>query len=1030
MNTPIYNSKRIIRDLHCLCSIISLKELCVLFILLAYSFHSFGQEPTYFFPANIYDKYEGSSTIQVCDIAISENHKIWMITNKGLLIFDGYTWENLKDPVRIPVSITSKVKTLGERTVFIAGHDQRDMLISKFEDGKFTKYPVPEDYDVSEVKYPLEHISFDVYAENNDTTLAILLNNQLFFLRTSVGTWDKIDQSAYPDLQYIQNVRFVGNKLYVHTLSHFYELNSNEQLKRLPGQTEKGLVEILNFSARNDTIIFFTPDFLGCLENKIDTLAPISLKEELIPGKAEIIWDGLQNIYLSYKSPVYKYSLKSKTIHRIMVDHYHNLSVSNCMALDDENILWVGTDRGLLMFENFMFCYLNKNSGLLENEVAAAYESEKFGLILGSNLGFVTIKNGNLETFVMAKENDYFNFRLLDVLETKQGLLMASNFYGLTVLTDRGVKTEYPGNQLPDAEGATSSVTNYNGKILVSRGQKIYTRIGANRYEPFLEGISYIREMYAHSNGKLYISTARGLQIFDGKKLHEVPVDNFQWKNSFCTFEYDSLTLLATGYGLMKISGNSAVPFSFTNEDFHTPVYEATVDSKNRLWLGTSSGLYMYDGKIFQNYNATHGLSGNEVNRNGLFEMKNGRLLIATDRGVSFFKPEEELFNKLYPAPYIESVKIENATLKPSDSIFRIPIHEKWIEIDFGVEELKYQGSVNYRLKLEGYDNSWHYFVNEGINKMTYSNLPGGKYNLKLQARYGIGPWSSTKSNYTFELISPFYRSWWFYSLVALLTVMMTVGIHQLRIRYLTNQKSSLDKQIKDQTKVLIKQKAQLIENNQELEKALGEKTLLLKELHHRVKNNLQIITSLLNIQSNTIEDTKAIEVFRKSQNRIHAMALVHNMLYLSETIAHVNLQEYFQELIYAISSAYTHDRDNPKVMVEAQNIRLNIDDSINIGLIVNELVSNSFKYGMSNNGSDIIRIQIQQIKDGKMELTVTDSGPGLPMDFDLKNDARLGLEIVTSLTEQLSGTMEYENRNGAWFRIIFDPAGGSNSIR
>ena len=201
----------------------------------------------------------------------------------------------------------------------------------------------------------------------------------------------------------------------------------------------------------------------------------------------------------------------------------------------------------------------------------------------------------------------------------------------------------------------------------------------------------------------------------------------------------------------------------------------------------------------------------------------------------------------------------------------------------------------------------------------------------------------------------------------------------------------------------------------------LGEKEVLLKEVHHRVKNNLQVISSLLNLQSAKISDLEAKDILRESQNRVRTMALIHEKLYQSSDLAQVDFASYLRSLVNFLSQSYRGKSDNVSIQVEAENILLDIDTAIPCGLIVNELVSNSLKYAFPDNRHGQIKLICQHAAEGRYVLTVSDDGVGLPPGFDISKTPSLGHKLVISLANQLDGKLEIDDEQGTTFRILFE---------
>jgi PAS domain S-box-containing protein len=212
------------------------------------------------------------------------------------------------------------------------------------------------------------------------------------------------------------------------------------------------------------------------------------------------------------------------------------------------------------------------------------------------------------------------------------------------------------------------------------------------------------------------------------------------------------------------------------------------------------------------------------------------------------------------------------------------------------------------------------------------------------------------------------------------------------------------------------------------LRSSLREKEILLREIHHRVKNNLQIVHSILSLQIKRSGQTEITEVLRDCQNRIRSISLIHQHLYRSKNLARLDMGAYLQSLTHGIERAYRTDDRGIELTVEADGVRLDLNTAIPCGLIVNELVSNSLKHAFSNGLGGRIAVSVE--REGKhVQLKVSDNGIGLPPALDLHDVPSLGLQLVTALARQLSGTLSVHGSPGATFAVVF-PVGRNVSER
>jgi PAS domain S-box-containing protein len=244
----------------------------------------------------------------------------------------------------------------------------------------------------------------------------------------------------------------------------------------------------------------------------------------------------------------------------------------------------------------------------------------------------------------------------------------------------------------------------------------------------------------------------------------------------------------------------------------------------------------------------------------------------------------------------------------------------------------------------------------------------------------------------------------------------------------LERAKEELERRVMERTAALSKVNEDLRNEISERKRAeekintsLQEKVVLLREIHHRVKNNLQVISSLLNLQSGYIEDKKSLEIFRESQTRVRSMALIHEKLYQSKDLNKIEFSEYIESLIKDLFKSYNVDSERIRLKSKLEGIYFEIDTAILCGLIINELVSNSLKHAFPLNRKGEVFIGLNKNDKNKYTLILKDDGIGFPSTVDFRKTESLGLQLVTTLTEQLGGTIELNNNGYTEFKIVFN---------
>ncbi len=210
-------------------------------------------------------------------------------------------------------------------------------------------------------------------------------------------------------------------------------------------------------------------------------------------------------------------------------------------------------------------------------------------------------------------------------------------------------------------------------------------------------------------------------------------------------------------------------------------------------------------------------------------------------------------------------------------------------------------------------------------------------------------------------------------------------------------------------------------ENEAFIQKSLDEKQVLLREVHHRVKNNLQVIQSLLRMQAREVKGSALEPLLRESQNRIRSIALIHEQLYKQDDFAEIDFADYLNQLLRQLFHTFDLKNLNVTSSIDFQDIYLSLTKAIPCALITNELVTNSLKYAFQGKSEGKIFINAY-LKNGWLTLIIKDNGAGFPKDLDIEASETLGLKVVRTLTRQLGGEMEIISNRGVEFRLSFMP--------
>ncbi len=374
-----------------------------------------------------------------------------------------------------------------------------------------------------------------------------------------------------------------------------------------------------------------------------------------------------------------------------------------------------------------------------------------------------------------------------------------------------------------------------------------------------------------------------------------------------------------------------------------------------------------------------------------------GRVWIGTSAGVSRYQAEFDFAPGRIPPPIVNIERIAaGGSWYAADAPLRLPARQNSLEFEFRAVTFVDETAVRYRYRLDGFDSGWSDPRPAVEGMIRYTNLPPGHFTLQLRAENALGGWSAPVASPEITIASPLTRRWWFFLLAGGGLLFLVSIAFQLITEKRTAR--SLERQVRDRTV--------------QIRTALEEKSVLLREVHHRVKNNLQIVASLLALQSRKVKSPESLALFQESMDRVRAMALIHENLYRSESAAAIGAADYIRRLANDLMAAYALRAGNVHLKLDAADVPLSPDTAFPCGLIINELVSNSLKHAFPEGRSGTIRIGLR--RDGEdIELTVADDGKGLPDGIDAASGGSLGLRLVRNLAGQLGGTFQVESGPG-----------------
>lgn len=449
-------------------------------------------------------------------------------------------------------------------------------------------------------------------------------------------------------------------------------------------------------------------------------------------------------------------------------------------------------------------------------------------------------------------------------------------------------------------------------------------------------------------------------------------------------------------------------------------VYGILEDKQGNLWMSTNKGLSRFDPLMqsFRNFNQDYGIQNDEFNSSAWYQDSQGRMFFGGIAGLTWFFPEEVTAQLPSYIPLtITGIQVNGKAIpvKPGiqngESSLNLSPQQNVVKIEFALMDHLKANQHRYAYRISEIDTAW---IDLGLeHSLTFRNLSPGDYSIQLKGTDRFGDWHEKKSIIYLSIEPHWFETFWFRMFLGLAAILLIVLSFRLRILWLKRQRDNLQREVDVQTLDLKAQK-------KEIERALEQKEVLLKEIHHRVKNNLQLISSLLDLQVGTISDQEAVSALEEGKARVQAIALIHARLYQTDTMVTVQIDEYLEDLCRYFQSLPVNGH-TVQFVRNTSHLEFDIDTSVPLGLILNELITNSYKHAFPNRADPMIRIGIQEIDKGFYELCYQDNGIGLPEDINLRKSKSLGYRMIRTLVSQLLGKLSYEKDDfGSRFTIQF----------
>jgi len=528
------------------------------------------------------------------------------------------------------------------------------------------------------------------------------------------------------------------------------------------------------------------------------------------------------------------------------------------------------------------------------------------------------------------------------------------------------------------------------------------------------------RASFRDSSGNIWIGCDEGLYKITGKQITHI--NTLSNERVFAiTQDPEKNIWIGTAKGLNKLDTKTLKITSYTKQaglpnDF---IYGVEADEKGDIWVSTNYGISEFNPKtkLFKNYTQHDGLQNNEFNGKASYKDSLGNLYFGGMNGYNIFHPKDIFVNKKVGKTLIENVRLFGKSIGKNvlySNSLEFSYDQNVITFEYVSLNYLWPEKNRYQFILEGFDKEWRPVTKE--RSTTYTNLDPGTYIFKVKGSNNELIWGKP-ATITIIIKSPWYNTAWFRTLLASLFILIIISVFLYKNYQQKQSNKRLSKMVKERTQELIESNTALNHSLEVSEKQKENIAFLMRELNHRVKNNLQIITSLIDIQDIGIEDQEAKEKLKILQARIFTVSRVHDILNTSGEQSFVRIDQFISELA---TELIEFSGETIQLQMKLRPVLSGVEKLTYLGLIINELITNSIKHAFVEKSSDKkIYIELEE-KEKSLKLLYKDNGKGFSSENNNQPD-KLGLNLIRSLAKELKGIPEFKNENGAVFILTFD---------